>query len=118
MTTSDDSYRPREREPDGGLEPLTVNGRADISREVLYRLTEDRERLAHDLNDNFVRQMFAISLDLHGALTRIEHDPGDPDAAVKIRHAIAGLDHAIHDLRDVVIGDRFGAPAAATARRR
>jgi signal transduction histidine kinase len=82
---------------------------ADVPSEVLLRLTEDRDRLAHDLNDTLVRRMFAVSLDLHAALSRIEHATGDRYAAEKIRQAIAGLDQAIDDIRhSVARGGRLG----------
>jgi signal transduction histidine kinase len=76
----------------------------DISDDVLRTLTEDRGRIAHDLNDTLVRQIFAISLDLHAALARIDQDIDDRLAAEKIRHAIGGLDQAIKDIRNAVFG--------------
>jgi signal transduction histidine kinase len=89
----------------------------DISDDVLRTLTEDRGRIAHDLNDTLVRQMFAVSLDLHAALARIDQDIDDRHAAEKIRHAIGGLDQAIKDIRNTVFGlgkpdwQRFTIPA-------
>jgi signal transduction histidine kinase len=76
---------------------------AEVSREALGLLAEYRDRLARDLNDTLIRQMFAVSLDLHAALSRIDHDFGDRRAADKIRKAINGLDQAITDLRNAIV---------------
>jgi hypothetical protein len=98
MMIGDSVGRSAEPAIDGGA-PQTGDGRAEISPEVLL-LTEHHDRLAHDLNDTLIRQMFAVSLDLHAALSHIEYDTGDRHAAEKIRHAIVGLDQAIDDIRD------------------
>jgi signal transduction histidine kinase len=73
--------------------------------DVLSALAEDRGRIAHDLNDTLISQMFAVSLDLHAALARIDPDIDDLRAAEKIRRAISGLDRAIKDLRNIVMGN-------------
>lgn len=111
MTTSDDANRPGEsatghlpRPGDGGTAGMA--GAAGAG-EAGYRLTDERDLLAHDLNDTFVRQMFAISLDLHAALSHLEHGTGGPHAAEKIRRAIAGLDQAIDGLRNAIVGGQF-----------
>lgn len=56
---------------------------------------EDDYRIASDLHDTLVNQIFIVSLDLHAALTLT----GDAQAKAPITRAIRGLDHAITDLR-------------------
>lgn len=48
--------------------------------------------------DALVQQMFAVSLDLHAALTRVNNRR----AADRIRHAIEGLDQAIDQVQYIV----------------
>lgn len=98
--TADDFDRPARLSPQPRPEP---SAGADGSRGMLDRWAEDRDRPAHDLNDTLIRQMFAVSLDLHAALSRLEHGAGDRHAADKIRKAITGLDQAITDLRDAIV---------------
>jgi signal transduction histidine kinase len=112
VTTNDDFNQPSGPEIglDAGLVREPADSPAGISDELLESLYKDRDRIALDLNNTLVHQMFAVSLDLHAALSRIEHDTGDGQAAEKIRQAIDGLDQAIHDLRNTVIdrGNRRG----------
>ncbi|MFI6603264.1 histidine kinase [Nonomuraea sp. NPDC050536] len=61
-------------------------------------LAEDHDRIAADLNDGLIHRMFALSLDLHAALTLL----GDHQAAEKISLAISGLHQAIKDLRTTI----------------
>jgi signal transduction histidine kinase len=102
VTTSDDLRRPLGPDTSAVREP--ARSHADISPDVLDALTEEHDRIAHDLNNTLMHQMFAVSLDLHAALTRIDHDIDDQHAAEKIRHAISGLDQAIKDLRNAIVG--------------
>ena len=55
----------------------------------------DDYRIAADLHDILVNQIFTVSLDLHAALSLT----GDDQAKARITRAIGGLDHAITDLR-------------------
>jgi signal transduction histidine kinase len=100
--TTDDAQLPRG--PDLAAIRPSATSHTDLAYEVLHSLTEDRDRIARDLNDILVHQMFAVSLDLHAALARIGQDIDDHLAAEKIRHAISGLDQAIRDLRYAVVG--------------
>jgi hypothetical protein len=50
------------------------------------------------VSDVVVGRIFAAGLDLEAALGLI----GDHRGATQIRHAIAELDQAIHDIRDAV----------------
>ena len=54
---------------------------------------------AQDPYDVLVQQMFAVSLDLHAALTRVNNRC----AADRIRHAIEGLDQAIDQVQYIVL---------------
>ncbi|MEV5704733.1 histidine kinase [Actinoallomurus sp. NPDC052274] len=78
------------------------DGHAGDSARVWQSLTDEHDRIAHNLNDTIVRQMFAVSMHLHIALTRID----DAHATERICHAIGGLDEAIKDLRITTFGFR------------
>ncbi|MFG1957491.1 histidine kinase [Nonomuraea sp. NPDC049028] len=55
----------------------------------------DDYRIASDLRDILVNQIFIVSLDLHAALSLTD----DAQARTRITRAIGGLDHAVVDLR-------------------
>lgn len=105
VTTSDDFKEPAGVEAGVYTGPVDepAEGRADVSREAPDPLAEDRDRFVFDINNTLIHQMFAVSLDLHAALSRIEYDD-DRHAVEKIRKAIDGLDQAINDLRNAIIG--------------
>jgi tartrate dehydratase alpha subunit/fumarate hydratase class I-like protein len=64
---------------------------------------------ARRLADVLIRRLFAVGLDLHGALAHIE--PGSV-AAHKVRSAVRGLDIAIKDFRGMFFDvRRAGAPS-------
>jgi signal transduction histidine kinase len=104
--TNDDSNQPVGVETGGYTGPVheLADRGADASHEAPDPPAEDRDRDAFDLNNALIHQMFAVSLDLHAALSRIEHDADDRHVAGKIRQAIDGLDRAIDDLRNTIIG--------------
>jgi hypothetical protein len=65
--------------------------------------------LARRLADVLIRRLFAVGLELHGALAHIE--PGDV-AARKVQNAVRGLDIAIKDFRGMFFDVRRpGAPS-------
>jgi signal transduction histidine kinase len=101
MAARNDLKHPPGRDADGLREP--ADGPAGHSNDALYALIEDHDRIVHDVNDTLVHQMFAVSLHLHAALSRIERNVDKGSAAEKIRHAIAGLDQTIRDLRNAVV---------------
>jgi hypothetical protein len=101
LTARDDLQQPPDRGADAQRETADRSG--GISNDAQDTLTEDHDRIAHDLNDTIVHQMFAVSLDLHAALSRMDHDIDDHYAAEKVRHAITGLDQAIRGLRNAVV---------------
>jgi len=113
LTAQNDLQRPRDRGADAQRE--TADGSAGISNDAQHALTEDHDRIAHDVNDTIVHQMFAVSLDLHAALSRMDHHIDERYAAEKVRNAITGLDQAIRDLRNAVVelNDPESAVAAA-----
>lgn len=74
--------------------------------ERIWQGLEDRERIAHGLNDVVVRRIFAAGLDLQAALLLI----GNHCACSRIHHAVGQLDQAIMDIRDTVFGLRDARP--------
>ncbi|WP_138719918.1 histidine kinase [Nonomuraea basaltis] len=70
-------------------------GHVNAPAQALQNPVEDDYRITADLHDILVNQIFAVSLDLHAALSLT----GDAQAKVRITRAIRGLDHAITDLR-------------------
>jgi signal transduction histidine kinase len=101
-TARNDLQRPPDRGADAQRD--TADGPAGGADDARHALAEDHDRIAHGLNDTIVHQMFAVSLDLHAALSRMDHDIDDHYVAEKIRHAITSLDQAINDLRNAVVG--------------
>lgn len=70
-------------------------------------LHEDRERIARDLHDSIIQDLFAVGLGLQAATGRVESDPdmvrGQLDAAIdKLDGTIASLRRYIFDLRPPV----------------
>jgi signal transduction histidine kinase len=98
-------------EKDGGFSPsdetlvelLAVTAGAAVStlrlQERLRRvaLQEDRERIARDLHDSLIQDLFAVGLGLQSSLGQLE---SDPDAVRdRIDSAVDQLDSAIGSLR-------------------
>ena len=79
-----------------GLAP--ADSGAAASAELTRHLTEDHDRMAHDINDVIVHRIFAAGLDLQAALELI----GEHRAASKIWHAIGELDQAVADIRETI----------------
>lgn len=76
--------------------------KATDSAETAWRLTEDRDRIASEINDVVVRRLYWAGLDLQSALGLLDGHR----AGAGIQHVIAELDQAISDLRDSVFGTR------------
>jgi signal transduction histidine kinase len=108
-------------EKDGGfteqdevlVEFMAVTAGAAIStlrlQERLRRaaLTEDRERIAHDLHDSIIQDLFAVGLGLQASIGKIESDPGSmkariDDAVDRLDSTIAALRRFIFDLQPPV----------------
>lgn len=62
------------------------------------QLAEDRERLARDLHDNVIQEVFAIGLGLQGVAGRVD----DPDLKPRIEAAVDDLDHVIGSIRSAI----------------
>ena len=77
-------------------------GRTADSAEATWRITEDHDRIAKDINDVVVHRLFSAGLTLETALGLMDGHL----AADRIRLAIDELDQAIRDLRDAVFGAR------------
>lgn len=61
-------------------------------------LLEDRGRIARDLHDNVIQQLFASGLELQSALTLLENEA----AADRVARAIGGIDDAILQIRAAI----------------
>jgi signal transduction histidine kinase len=61
-------------------------------------LIEDRERIAMDLHDTVIQQLFAVGLSLQATIRRL----GDDDAARRIQLAVDDLDTTIKRIRSTI----------------
>jgi signal transduction histidine kinase len=67
--------------------------RADQQRVVLL---EDRDRIARDLHDHVIQQLFAIGLSIEGVAATID---SHPDAAARLHERVADIDRTIRQIR-------------------
>ena len=63
-------------------------------------LVEDRERVARDLHDTVIQQVFAVGLSLQSLSGRSDN----PTIQERLHQAIDDLDHVIRDIRTVIFG--------------
>jgi PAS domain S-box-containing protein len=61
---------------------------------------EDHERIARDLHDIVIQQLFASGMTLQGAWSRIK----DPDVAQRVAAVVDDLDRTIREIRSVIFG--------------
>jgi PAS domain S-box-containing protein len=61
---------------------------------------EDHERIARDLHDIVIQQLFASGMTLQGAWSRIK----DPDVAQRVANVVDDLDRTIREIRSVIFG--------------
>lgn len=61
-------------------------------------LLEDRDRIARDLHDHVIQELFSIGLSLQGVATR----QSEPKLADRVRRAIDGIDRTIRRIRTSV----------------
>jgi signal transduction histidine kinase len=73
-------------------------------------LLEDRERIAMDLHDTVIQQLFAVGLSLQGTLRLLD----DVDARRRIELAVADLDSTIKRIRSTIFA--LDTPAALAGR--
>jgi signal transduction histidine kinase len=71
-------------------------------------LLEDRERIAMDLHDTVIQQLFAVGLSLQGLLRLL----GDSDATPRVQAAVDDLDATIKQIRSTIFA--LDAPVRAT----
>jgi signal transduction histidine kinase len=78
-------------------------------------LLEDRERIAMDLHDTVIQQLFATGLSLQSTLPLVRV----PEVAARIERAIDDLDTTVRQIRSTIfaIGPNARAPMAATRER-
>jgi signal transduction histidine kinase len=77
-------------------------------------LLEDRERIAMDLHDTVIQQLFAVGLSLQGTLRLLD----DVDVARRIELAVADLDSTIKRIRSTIFAlDAPAGPAGRSLRR-
>jgi signal transduction histidine kinase len=74
-------------------------------------LLQDRERIAMDLHDTVIQQLFAVGLSLQAMLRRVR----DPDLAGRIETAVDDLDTTIKQIRTTIFD--LDAPAQAAGLR-
>ncbi|MEO7017253.1 MAG: GAF domain-containing sensor histidine kinase [Leifsonia sp.] len=78
-----------------GLAMELANARADRQRMLLL---EDRTRIARDLHDHVIQQLFAAGLELQG----IEAELGAGRLAARIDSTVGSLDEAIAQIRTII----------------
>jgi signal transduction histidine kinase len=79
-----------------GLAIRLARARAAQRRLTLF---EDRDRIARDLHDLVIQQLFAVGLGLEGAARLAA---GDPDLARRLERAVDDLDGTIKDIRRTI----------------
>ena len=72
-------------------------------------LLEDRERIAMDLHDTVIQQLFAVGLSLEGTSRRLD----DQEAVRRIQRSVEDLDSTIKTIRSTIFA--LGAPAGVGA---
>jgi signal transduction histidine kinase len=96
---------------------LAVAAGAAISNARVHALTrsvsrlEERERIAADLHDTVIRQLFATGLSLQGVEPMVEH----PEASRRVQLAVDDLDNTIRQIRSTVfeLGPSLQVPVAS-----
>lgn len=82
-----------------GLAIELAKAREDRQRALLV---EDRARIARDLHDHVIQQLFGAGLTLQA----VAGDVGDGDAARRLRSAIMTLDESIAQIRTIIFAMR------------
>lgn len=71
-------------------------------RVQLLAVLEERERLGKDLHDGIIQGLYGVALSLEDVPDLMVEDP--VDAAARVDRAIDGLDSAIRDIRNFIVG--------------
>lgn len=79
-----------------------VAGARTAERLRRLAIVEDRERIARDLHDSIIQDLFAVGLQLQAASRRTD----DPEIGATVDDAVGRLDAAIGTLRDFIFGLR------------
>ncbi len=87
--------------------------RARTDREVL-RTVEDHDRIAADLHDHVIQELFAVGMSLQGAVSHIR----DPDMQARLLGNVESLDATIKRIRATIFRLRSGIVGADSLRRR
>ena len=75
-------------------------------------LSEDRSRIARDLHDHVIQQLFGVGLELQSLAGDVQ-----PDAAARLQGAIATLDDAIAQIRTIIFALRPRGPKGSVRHR-
>jgi signal transduction histidine kinase len=112
--------RPGFTEPDLGM-AASFAGHAAVAMElaqaradqIVLARAEDRDRIAGDLHDQVIGELFALGMKLQGQVAR-----SDPAAAERVNGYIDTLDRVISDIRTSIFGlqQHRHAPAGLQAR--
>lgn len=73
-------------------------------RVQLLAIVEERERIGQDLHDGIIQGLYAVGLSLEDVPDLMDDDPDE--ARGRIERAIDGLNHAIRDIRNFIVGLR------------
>lgn len=71
-------------------------------------LLSDRERIAHDLHDQVIQRVFAVGLDLQGAIARVK----DPELAQRLSRSVDALQAVITEIRSTIFNLKHPADSA------
>lgn len=91
---------------------LKLAAARDNDRELA--LLADRERIAHDLHDQVIQQLFAAGLDLQGTVARSR----SPEVAERLTRTIDGLQATIETIRSSIFALNTAAVGLADFRHR
>lgn len=72
-------------------------------------IMEDRERIARDLHDNVIQQLFAAGMSVQAAAAR----SSDGEVAARLLQAVDGIDAGIHQLREAIFDLHAGNSTAS-----
>ncbi|GAB2475833.1 sensor histidine kinase [Jatrophihabitans fulvus] len=70
-------------------------------------LLEERDRIARDLHDHVIQELFAVGVRIQGLAARLRDDP---DRAARARECVADVDRTIRRIRTTIFGLREPAP--------